>query len=108
MNTFWVTFYSYKGGVGRSMALANTAAMLAQAGRRVLMIDFDLEAPGLDSFAELSPSKSQKGVVEYVSHYLSEGRPPSVSSFVRECIPRDDPIRGRLWLMPSGARGRDY
>jgi cellulose biosynthesis protein BcsQ len=41
------TFYSYKGGVGRSMALANAAHILAQFGLRVLMIDFDLEAPGL-------------------------------------------------------------
>ena len=36
------TFYSYKGGVGRSMALANIGDILARAGLRVLMIDFDL------------------------------------------------------------------
>ena len=53
MNTFWVTFYSYKGGVGRTMALANVAAILAKQGRRVLLIDFDLEAPGLDAFEDL-------------------------------------------------------
>ena len=38
-----VTFYSYKGGVGRSMAMANVADVLARRGARVLMIDFDLE-----------------------------------------------------------------
>ncbi|GGL21689.1 hypothetical protein Sme01_63460 [Sphaerisporangium melleum] len=43
-----VTFYSYKGGVGRTMALANLADLLARSGLRVLMIDFDLEAPGLE------------------------------------------------------------
>ena len=42
-----VTFYSYKGGVGRSMALANIAVLLAQRGMKVLMVDWDLEAPGL-------------------------------------------------------------
>ena len=42
-----VTFYSYKGGTGRTMALANIAALLAKRGRRVLAVDFDLEAPGL-------------------------------------------------------------
>src|SRR4051794_16575664 len=41
------TFYSYKGGVGRSMILANTAALLAKWGYRVLCVDWDLEAPGL-------------------------------------------------------------
>jgi len=41
-----VTFYSYKGGTGRTMALANTAWILAAAGNRVLTVDWDLEAPG--------------------------------------------------------------
>lgn len=44
------TFYSYKGGVGRSMALANVAEYLYRKGLRVIMIDWDLEAPGLESF----------------------------------------------------------
>jgi MinD-like ATPase involved in chromosome partitioning or flagellar assembly len=44
------TFYSYKGGVGRSMALANIAAMLARWDQKVLVIDWDLEAPGLERF----------------------------------------------------------
>src|SRR5690349_21130934 len=42
-----ITFYSYKGGVGRSFLLANVAATLSRWGYRVLCVDFDLEAPGL-------------------------------------------------------------
>jgi tetratricopeptide (TPR) repeat protein/cellulose biosynthesis protein BcsQ len=48
-----ITFYSYKGGTGRSMALANVACLLAQRSthsRGVLMMDWDLEAPGLHRF----------------------------------------------------------
>jgi MinD-like ATPase involved in chromosome partitioning or flagellar assembly len=45
-----VTFYSYKGGSGRSMALANVAWILATHGKRVLAIDWDLEAPGLHRY----------------------------------------------------------
>ena len=49
-----VTFYSYKGGTGRSMALANTACVLAERERNdpdaVLVVDWDLEAPGLHRF----------------------------------------------------------
>jgi predicted acylesterase/phospholipase RssA len=44
------TFYSFKGGVGRSMALANLAEWFYRQGLRVVMIDWDLEAPGLESF----------------------------------------------------------
>ena len=42
-----ITLYSFKGGVGRSMALANISDVLARRGLRVLVMDFDLEAPGL-------------------------------------------------------------
>ena len=50
-----ITFYSYKGGTGRSMALANIACILADEqklknGKGVLMIDWDLEAPGLHRY----------------------------------------------------------
>lgn len=50
-----ITFYSYKGGTGRTMALANTACVLAERvsgdpGEKVLVVDWDLEAPGLHQF----------------------------------------------------------
>lgn len=45
-----VTFYSYKGGTGRSMALANFAWILAANGKKVLVMDWDLEAPGLHRY----------------------------------------------------------
>ena len=45
-----ITFYSYKGGTGRSMLLANIAWILASNGKRVLVIDWDLEAPGLHRY----------------------------------------------------------
>src|SRR5258708_2354634 len=53
------TFYSYKGGVGRSMALANIAEVLHEKGLRVIMIDWDLEAPGLETFFCLPESERQ-------------------------------------------------
>ncbi|MFD0894701.1 TIR domain-containing protein [Luteolibacter ambystomatis] len=45
-----LTFYSYKGGTGRSMAVANVSWILASQGKRVLVIDWDLEAPGLHRY----------------------------------------------------------
>lgn len=47
-----VTFYSFKGGSGRSMSLANLAVLFSKqnGGRKVLMMDWDLEAPGLHEF----------------------------------------------------------
>lgn len=45
-----VTFYSFKGGVGRTMAVANVALLAAMSGKRVLVMDWDLEAPGLSYY----------------------------------------------------------
>ena len=47
-----ITFYSYKGGTGRSMALANAACLLARRSdvKRILAIDWDLDAPGLHHY----------------------------------------------------------
>jgi tetratricopeptide (TPR) repeat protein/MinD-like ATPase involved in chromosome partitioning or flagellar assembly len=66
-----ITFYSYKGGTGRTMALANTAWILASSGKSVLVVDWDLDAPGLDRFLHPFLSESQlrstPGVLELVS-----------------------------------------
>lgn len=107
MKPFWTTFYSYKGGVGRSMALANIAALLVQKGRRVVLIDFDLEAPGLDSFSEFSESKGKPGVVEYVSNFDSNKIAPDITEFVHSCeLP--GPLPGKLWVMPAGKKDASY
>jgi cellulose biosynthesis protein BcsQ/tetratricopeptide (TPR) repeat protein len=70
------TFYSFKGGVGRSMALLNCAYVLAGLGRRVLMVDMDLEAPGLSYLIE----REKKG------HGQSAGSEPNEPIFRRGVI----------------------
>ncbi|MFJ6194478.1 FxSxx-COOH system tetratricopeptide repeat protein [Micromonospora sp. NPDC092111] len=68
-----VTFYSYKGGTGRTMALANTAWILAANGHRVLVADWDLESPGLHRFFApfLDPEQvaSTGGVMDLILEY---------------------------------------
>ena len=97
-----VTFYSFKGGVGRSMALVNVALDLANRGRSVLLVDFDLEAPGLGTFGlQRQRNGTRPGVVEYVSEYLRTSEAPAVGDYCGRCpgIGRDG---GELWLMPAG------
>ena len=63
-----ITFYSYKGGVGRTMALANVAYRLANThGLSVIAVDWDLEAPGLHRFFGVSPdvAGSTGGILDY-------------------------------------------
>lgn len=95
---YTVTFYSYKGGVGRTMALVNVAYMLARTGKRVLLVDFDLEAPGLSSYDGLSAGQDRPGIVEYVRRFQLEGKSPDVTDYLAPC----DIDGMRLWIMPAG------
>jgi WD40 repeat protein/MinD-like ATPase involved in chromosome partitioning or flagellar assembly len=71
------TFYSYKGGVGRSMAMANVAELLYREGLRVLMVDFDLEAPGLEQYfyrndePEMQKVLCKRGLIDLLFSYKS-------------------------------------
>ena len=59
-------FASLKGGVGRSTALAVLATDLARKGRKVLVIDLDLEAPGIGAML-LNPQEMPKfGVLDWL------------------------------------------
>lgn len=66
-----VTFYSYKGGVGRSLALANVATRLSEFGKKVCIIDFDIEAPGLQFKFKNNVKKFfvNKGLVDYICDF---------------------------------------
>lgn len=101
-----VTFYSFKGGVGRSMSLVNVGVQLAQSGRKVLLVDFDLEAPGLPTFSLKKPVEDIPGIVEYVSQYIATGESPNVTDFVYE----SEKFKGggELWVMPVGKQDASY
>lgn len=84
-----VTFYSFRGGVGRTMALANVAAHLARSGQKVFLIDFDLEAPGLSLMPEFrpqTPPESAEGLVGYLRAALEDRELPSIRSLTYEPV----------------------
>src|SRR5688572_17697714 len=75
-----VTVYSYKGGTGRSMILANVAWILASQGKRVLAVDWDLEAPGLHRYFQPflvdNDLSSSDGVIDFVTDFAMEAMTP--------------------------------
>ena len=89
------------------MALVNIAVELAQRGRRVLAVDFDLEAPGLDTFDLRRPADTTPGMIDFVSAYLQSGHAPDVNQFVFESPGMGDG-NGGLWIMPAGAHHDSY
>jgi MinD-like ATPase involved in chromosome partitioning or flagellar assembly len=103
---YTVTFYSFKGGVGRTQALVNVGVHLALSGKRVLLVDFDLEAPGLATFDLGGESRSSRGIVEFVTEYRSTMVAPDVRNFVFE-VPLSGSA-GALWVMPAGRDEPSY
>jgi len=81
-----VTFYSYKGGVGRTQLAVNVASYLCHyQGKKVLMIDWDLEAPGLHYYFKKDKSEINKGLIELFGEYqkLARGEKP----LIEEALP---------------------
>ncbi|MFY0601481.1 MAG: tetratricopeptide repeat protein [Cyclobacteriaceae bacterium] len=101
-----VTFYSYKGGVGRSLTLSNMAKKLVDYGLNVFVIDFDLEAPGLtykfkDEIKETAVLK-KKGIVDYISHFQETNSiPQDFEEYYTELKPRSEG-KGKMHLMTAG------
>jgi hypothetical protein len=129
-----VTFYSYKGGTGRSMALANVAWALASNGNKVLVVDWDLEAPGLHRYfrpfladKDLIEPES-KGLIEFVGNYIrlaatppAEGTRPEKwyephAEIWKWAAPLRWPDktvisfgkRGEIQFVPAGQQGPEY
>ena len=122
-----ITFYSYKGGTGRSMALANVAWVLASNGRRVLAVDWDLEAPGLHRYfypflvdKELT---SSDGVIDLMIDFENEAATPPKEGETPDpdwykphadilryaaSLDWDFPGDGTLDFIPAGRQGDNY
>ena len=126
-----VVFYSFKGGVGRTTALASFAIQRARAGERVVVIDGDLDAPGIgplmsaptkkfaaevdaasgaarDSSPDSALSTSHWGVVDYLLEAPSSNA-AELSDYYQSV--RDEPIvpgTGEIIIFPAGRIDDNY
>jgi CO dehydrogenase nickel-insertion accessory protein CooC1 len=118
-----ITFYSYKGGVGRTMTLANVAWIIASSGKRVLVIDWDLESPGLHKFfhpfLDESIVAATPGVIEIINDYATASLDPSPRSedwyleyarVDRHAVSLEWSFSdgGKLDFLSAGRQNRDY
>ena len=118
-----VTFYSFKGGTGRTMALANVAWILASNGLKVLVVDWDLDSPGLHRYFHpfLAPAKvaATPGIIELITEYTWDATevadPPA--DWIRDyaqILPHaisvnwPFPDDGTLDFVSAGRQNRDY
>ena len=99
-----IAFYSYKGGVGRTLAAANFAVYLAKLGLNVVIMDFDLDAPGVDSkFPDFDLPRGQPGLIDYILRFQREGTTPGPIREIVCSVPISSPRQEyTLGLIPSG------
>ncbi|MDX3517392.1 FxSxx-COOH system tetratricopeptide repeat protein [Streptomyces scabiei] len=120
-----VTFYSYKGGTGRTMALVNVGWIMASNGLRVLLVDWDLEAPGLHRYLRpflVDPElRDTDGLINMVQAYVGRvmgagetatrsssasgsGPTPMTEAELRDCARTGPYVTGLDPGLPAGAR----
>jgi len=102
-----IAFYSYKGGVGRTLALSNIAMKLTEFGKKVCMLDLDMEAPGLhckfNNYTLGDQKILQKGVVDYIYEFAVNHKLPSKLSNEYYCKLYSETKRNfSLTLIPAG------
>ncbi len=112
-----VSFFSYKGGVGRTLAVSQVAEQLSRFRLSSLVIDFDLEAPGmlykfekdLDKIKDKQGIK--KGVVDYIHAFFVEKQKQKLPNKLKDyyySLPIDNERKAPIWLMPAGDLQGNY
>ncbi len=99
-----IAFYSYKGGVGRSLAVSHVAYWLSREDKTVFLLDMDMEAPGLHYKLEQYNHKitPMKGLVDFIGYFNREDK--AATSLKEYVIPLESTENkmSPMWLMPSG------
>lgn len=115
-----VVFYSYKGGVGRTTALIQTAFQLTRAGKRVVLVDMDVEAPGLQSLLPPEDGLIDNGLIDYLweqqTGFFDDNHKPSIHLVGSNQGKRtgiaysitDTQSRRPLFVIPAGKIGQRY
>ena len=108
-----VTFYSYKGGMGRSTTLVAYAMYCAiHERKKVVILDCDFEAPGYLNFFNLSNnsrllSGEVNGIVEYLLDADFEGENINLKDNYTIAVEKEYSGEGEIRIMPAGNLNED-
>ncbi len=99
MSASIVSLHSFRGGTGKSNSSANVAAQIAATGRRVAVVDTDVQSPGIHVLFGLEADDPGRMLNDYLY-----GVCPilEVARDVSDALPAGS--GGRLWLVPASMR----
>lgn len=94
-----ISIHSFRGGTGKSNTTANLAAALALQGKRVCVIDTDIQSPGIHVLFGLEGDKLTSSLNDFLWH----GRP--IEKVALEVTPPAVQERsGKIFLVPSSIK----
>lgn len=99
-NSKIIAGYSFKGGMGRSSTIAYLASLLYYAGKKIVILDCDFEAPGISAmFFEKEKRKEKNGIVDFLIDSNLKEIDRIDNYFIQDKVSNSG---GNLYLFPSG------
>jgi len=97
-----ISIHSYRGGTGKSNTTANLATLLATAGRRVGVVDTDIQSPGIHILFSLDESEMRHSLNDYLwgTCHIKETAHDVTSRLGTN-------IAGQVFLIPSSMKAGD-
>ena len=103
-----VSIHSFRGGTGKSNTTANLAAQVAMAGKRVGIVDTDIQSPGIHVLFGLDEQKMGHTLNEYLRGECTiEEVAFNVGEHVGDAPGRQKLVGKDIWLIPSSINGRE-
>ena len=100
-----ISFYSFKGGVGRTLLVGAMAWHLAREGKRVAVLDLDLEAPGL---SVLLSGGGSRGILDFIIDHIATGKTSALSDYHGAASALGDNDGGNIDVFSAGRMNWEY
>lgn len=107
-----IAFHSFKGGVGRTLHAVALADLLASQGQHVLLVDADLEAPGITWMHRAQGGRCDIAYEDVIAllHSSKQGDPTRAVEIAAAYLPNQQvsryPGTGRVTVLPASRRGQ--
>jgi len=103
-----VAIHSFRGGTGKSNTTANLAALVALTGKRVGVVDTDIQSPGIHVLFGLDENKMGRTLNDFLHGKCSIREVAfNVGEKAADAEGREKLAGKDLWLFPSSIRGRE-